>query len=109
MGKNYTTKTAALKATTIDTRILDAKNIFVQPRGTDNQTRENILDIIDKSKTIVYDTRGENVTENDLWGRWIENTEDGKAILHDDFILLDTGLPLSDEVYSISNNKAFNE
>lgn len=109
MGKNYTTKTAALKATIIDTRTLDAKNIFVQPRGTDNQTRENILDIIDKSKTIVYDTRGENVTENDLWGRWIENTEDGKAILHDDFILLDNGLPLSDELYSISNNKAFNE
>lgn len=75
MSKLYTTKTAALKATTIDSNIIDAKKIFVYPGAGDKTDRVNILDLIEDAKTI-YDERGTNTTENDIWGRSVEINED---------------------------------
>ena len=87
MSKEYTTKTAALKATTIDTRILDAKKIMVYPGGGDEKERKDILDVI-KNSVEILDSRGENATEYDVWGTWVEKTEDGKFILHDDYVYI---------------------
>lgn len=75
MSKVYTTKTAALKATIIDSNIIDAKKIFVYPGTGDRTERINILDLIEDAKTI-YDERGTNTTENDIWGRSVEINED---------------------------------
>ena len=64
--KNYTTKTAALKATVADISKLKVK-------GKDVAT----------SVKHPNDTR-EVITENDLWGSWAEITKDGEIIFHDD-------------------------
>ena len=74
----YTTKTAALKATFVDARVIDAKKIKI--KGQD------ILEKIEgASKTTKHanDTR-ETITENDLWGQYIETKADGTIIVHDD-------------------------
>ena len=79
----YTTKTASLKATKADVGKLDVKKI--------NLKGKNILEYIGENKTIVkhaQDTRT-TVTENDLWGQWIETLEDGTVIIHDDWIISD--------------------
>ena len=80
MSKNYTTNITALKATTVDARALNAKRITLEGK--------DILDYIGENKTTVKhanDTR-ETVTENDLWGDWIETLEDGTVIVHDDWV-----------------------
>ena len=80
MGKNFTTKTASIKATHAEFRNLDAKQIKLKDK--------NILDYIkDAIPTIKHsqDTR-ETVTENDLWGQWVEALEDGTVIVHDDWV-----------------------
>ena len=41
--KNYTTQTAALKATTIDTRLLDAKRIDTQKLFVNGSTLEEVI------------------------------------------------------------------
>ena len=67
----YTTKTASLKATRADIRNLETKTIKVN--GKDVVTSVKHSD----------DTR-EVITENDLWGQYIETLEDGTVIVHDD-------------------------
>lgn len=62
--KNYTTKTASLRATKIDTNKIELKG-------------KNILDYISENKTTILDERGTNVTENDLWGTTITTDENG--------------------------------
>ena len=52
---NFTTRTASLRATKIDTSKITLKG-------------KNILDYISENKTKVLDDRGDFVTENDLWG-----------------------------------------
>jgi hypothetical protein len=67
-----------LSATYADVRRLNAKKI--------NLKGKNILEYISESKTVVkhsHDTR-ETVTEDDLWGQWIETLDDGTVIIHDD-------------------------
>ena len=78
--KNYTTKTASLRVTNADIRNLDVKKI--------NLDGKNILEYIDESvPTIKHanDTR-ETVTENDLWGQWVETKDDGTVVVHDDWV-----------------------
>ena len=113
MSREYTTKTAALKATTIDTRILDAKKIMVYPGGGDEKERKDILDVI-KDSIEILDSRGENATEYDVWGTWVEKTEDGKFILHDDYVYIDNmvaekllNCPDLEAVTTIADNKLF--
>lgn len=82
MSKAYTTKTAALRATTIDSNIIDANKIFVYPGDGDKTERTNILDLIKKSSKVLYDERGTNITQNDIWGRSIETIEDKTYVRH---------------------------
>ena len=69
----YTTKTAALKATKADINKLETKKLKV-----------NGKDVVLGAKH-ANDTR-ETVTENDIWGQYIETLEDGTAIVHDDYV-----------------------
>ena len=108
--ENYTTRTAALKAAVIDTRILDARQITL--KGKD------ILEYIGNSDsgggttTVKHckDTR-EVITENDLWGDWIETKEDGTVIVHDDYVQSpnanDEGYAWNTRITKVENNKAF--
>ena len=80
MGKNFTTKTASIKATHADVRKLDANE--------SNLKGKNILEYIEESvPTITHskDTR-ETVYENDLWGQWVETKDDGTIVVHDDWV-----------------------
>ena len=76
--KNYTTKTAALKATTIDTRLLDAKRIDTQKLFVNG---ENVTDLLDSSRVKVW--RGK-------WSDGSFNTCDGT----------DTGVWCSESIFN---------
>lgn len=47
MAKNYTTKTASLRATIADVRTLDAKKIKVTDTRADSATKGQQVDIVD--------------------------------------------------------------
>ena len=69
-----------LSATYADVRKLDVKKI--------NLKGKNILEYIKESVPTIkhsQDTR-ETVTENDLWGQYVETLEDGTIIVHDDWV-----------------------
>ena len=97
--KNYTTKTAALKATVADISKLKVK-------GKDVAT----------SVKHPNDTR-EVITENDLWGSWAEITKDGEIVFHNDEIMNPNkdlpsntcaeGMPWNSSITKIENNKAY--
>ena len=69
--KLYTTSTAALKATSADIRILDAKKIKLKGK--------NILDYIKESEFTNYDTRDPQLKndEVDIWNTEISLSEEG--------------------------------
>ena len=71
MNKNYTTKTAALNAVTVDTRILDSKKIILNGK--------NILDYISDSEFNSYDTRDPQLKndELDVWNTAISLSDNG--------------------------------
>ena len=93
-----------LSATYADVRKLDVKKI--------NLKGKNILEYIKESvPTIKYskDTR-ETITEDDLWGQYIETKSDGTIIIHDDEVTNPNGSDLSAWDYSITkveDNKAY--
>ena len=69
--KNYTTKTAALRATIADVNKLETKKIKVNGKDVATSVKHP------------NDTR-EVITENDLWGSWAEITSNGEIIFHED-------------------------
>ena len=91
-----------LSTTYVDVRRLDAKKI--------NLKGKNILDYIKESTPTVkhsQDTR-ETVTENDLWGQWVETLEDGTVIVHDDEINVpDVVFKWDERITSVKNNKVY--
>ena len=100
MTKNYTTKTASLKATKIDTRNLDAKKISIDGK--------NVLDYIDENETIVKDTR-EVITENDLWVSETTKDENGVVIISHNPIKKSTDIysAWNRDVTKVEDNKAY--
>ena len=94
--KNYTTKTAALRATIADVNKLEAKKIKV-----------NGKDVVLGAKHS-QDTR-ETVTENDLWGQYTE-IKDGQVIVHDDEVInptRSTDIAWNNEITKVEDNKAY--
>ena len=89
MSEIYTTNTASLKATTANIRMLNTKTIDAKKIKVDGK---NLIELIGENsggiKVLKHakDTR-ETVTENDLWGQYIETLEDGTAIVHDDEVV----------------------
>ena len=105
----YTTKTAALKATKADINKLDAKKIYLGG--------ENILDLINNNNNTsattnikhANDTR-ETVTENDIWGPWIETMSDGTIIVHDDEVInpnASSSSAWNTSITKVEDNKAY--
>ena len=94
--KNYTTKTAALNAVTVDTRILDSKKIVLNGK--------NILDYISDSEFNSYDTRDPQLKndELDLWNTEISLSDNGhievKPHVHGISINEDTGETVYEEI-----------
>jgi hypothetical protein len=70
---NYTTTTAALKATKADVRNLNASAVKVKGKDVVIGVKHH------------KDTR-ETVTENDLWGQWTE-VKNGEVVVHEDYIV----------------------
>jgi len=68
---NYTTRTASLRATIADVRVLDAKKM--------NLDGKNILDYISDSEFDSYDTRDPQLKndELDIWNTEISLSEEG--------------------------------
>ena len=94
-----------LSATYADVRKLDVKKI--------NLKGENILDIIKRATPTIkhsQDTR-ETVTENDLWGQYIETKSDGTIIIiHDDWVTNPNASNLSawnSSITKVEDNKAY--
>ena len=137
MAKNYTTKTASLKAVTIDVHKLEANNLKVngedvlQKIGTTksevlesiNTTKSELLDELDTVKQdllyeidnavptvkISTDTR-ETITENDLWGTYVETKDNGEIVIHDDFISnpnASSNSAWKSTITKVANNKAY--
>ena len=100
----YTTKTAALKATKADINNLNVKKLFLGG--------ENILNIIKRATPTIKhanDTR-ETVTENDLWGQYIETTSDGTVIVHDDWVTnpnSSNSVGWNTSITKVEDNKAY--
>jgi hypothetical protein len=91
-----TFSTSALKSTLIDARIINTKKLKVSGK-----------DII-KDVKYTKDTRTE-VTENDIWGSYVENDK-GNVIIHDDYfesIILDE--ELKSKISRIEDNKIYIE
>ena len=101
MTKNYTTKTASLRATKIDTRNLDVKKLSIDGK--------NVLDYINESETIIKDSRGDNITENDLWATKVSKDENGKVVVEHSEIKLPDGdlTSLYGNITKIEDNKAY--
>ena len=100
MTKNYTTKTASLHATVIDSRNVDAKKISIDGK--------NVLDYINEKETIVKDER-DLITENDIWGTKVIKDENDNVIVTHDFITIptDNESPWKKQVTKIEDNKAY--
>lgn len=95
---NFTTRTASLRATKIDTSKITLKG-------------KNILDYISESKTKVLDDRGEFVTDQDLWGTSVTTDENGVVhVSHKWVTNPNTFLsPWNSSVKAVQNNKAYSE
>jgi hypothetical protein len=109
MATNFITNTASLKTTIADIRKLDAKKINAQ---TIFLGGENIRDIINNATSTIkhsQDTR-ETVTENDIWGQYIETKDDGTIIVHDDEVInpnLDDNNAWNKSITKVVGNKAY--
>ena len=90
-----------LSATYADVRKLNAKKIFLGG--------ENILDIINSSTPTIKhanDTRT-TITEDDLWGQWVETTSDGTIIIHDEWVTNPNSGAWNTSITKVEDNKAY--
>lgn len=63
MATNYTTKTAALKATLADIRKVEATKVMVSPDGKSSTPKVDVLDLIDDAKDELSEAITEAITE----------------------------------------------
>lgn len=74
--KNYTTKTAFLRATKADVRTLDTKKLFID--GV------NITDLIKNGQVTILDDRGTLANDElDIWSSNVSIDEDGNVIVRE--------------------------
>lgn len=105
MATNYTTKTAALKATKADINKIDAKKMLLNGK--------NILDYISDSEFNSYDTRDPQLKndELDIWNTAISLSEEGhievKPKEHSYKTIPITTLHMFKNVVTIRNNEVF--
>lgn len=74
--KNYTTKTASLRATQADVRTLDTKKLFID--GV------NINDLIKNGQVTILDDRGTLANDElDIWRSNVSTDEEGNVIVRE--------------------------
>jgi hypothetical protein len=101
MIDKYTTETAALKATVGKFKKLDTNKLTIN--GKDISEIGGSVGEIKHAQ----DTR-ETVTENDLWGQWVETLEDGTVIIHDDWATNPNGTKAwNTSITKVEDNKAY--
>lgn len=108
MSDKYNTETASIRATIGKFRKLDTDKLTI--KGQD------ISELVGNgggsgSVTIKHanDTR-ETVTDNDLWGQWVETLEDGTVIVHDDWVTnpnVGSSAAWNTSITKVENNKAY--
>ena len=108
MSDKYNTETASIKATIGKFRKLDTDKLTI--KGQD------ISELIGSgngggsgSVTIKHaqDTR-ETVTENDLWGQYIETKSNGTVVIHDNEVVNPNGgNAWNTSITKVENNKAY--
>lgn len=104
---NYTTKTAALRATKADINKLDAKKLLLNGK--------NILDYISDSEFNSYDTRDPQLKndELDIWNTEISLSEEGhievKPLEHTDATINSTQIAALQGAVKIINNEVFGD
>lgn len=109
MDTNFVTNTASLKTTIADIRILNSNKIDAKKMLLDGK---NILEYIEGNTPTVkhsQDTR-ETVTENDLWGQYIETKDDGTIIVHDDWVTnpnVANKSAWNESITKVEDNKAY--
>lgn len=74
--KNYTTKTASLRATKADIRNLDAKKLFVDGVSITDLIKSGQVNILDDRGTLAND-------ELDIWSSNVSTDEDGNVIVRE--------------------------
>lgn len=101
-----------LSATYADVRRLDAKKVSIKTLAASsiNLAGKNILEYLSGATIAVKhtnDTR-ETITENDLWGQWVES-KDGETIIHDGFIekTWSNSTSWNKNITKVENNKAY--
>lgn len=106
MSKQYTTRTAALKATTIDSNIIDAKKLMIYPgAGSNKNERKNILELIKDNQINLYDARGIDTTTKDIWGRKIEKNGEN-SIIHCKWLNATIDDETKSSIHKVHYNKA---
>jgi hypothetical protein len=106
MSKQYTTRTAALKATTIDSNIIDAKKLMIYPgAGSNKNERKNILELIKDNQINLYDARGIDTTSKDIWGRKIEKNGEN-SIIHCNWLNATIDDETKSSIHKVHYNKA---
>lgn len=108
MSKSYTQRTAALKAVILDANTIDAKKLLIYPGKGDKNDRINIIELISQSIADAteeyFDERGENKTEYDIWGHYVES-KDGKTTIHHEWLTGSFTDELKKNIVKVSNNK----
>lgn len=108
MSKSYTQRTAALKALILDANMIDAKKLLIYPGKGDKNNRINIIELISQSIADAteeyFDERGENKTEYDIWGHYVES-KNGKTTIHHDWLTGSFTDELKKNIAKVSNNK----
>lgn len=110
MSNNYTKNTASLKANRITAGTIDSKKLFIYAEEGKDDSRKNILDILKdlKESIEILDERGNDVTENDIWGRYVKN-EDGVNVIHNKWLNATVDESLKTLVTKIEHNKAYDD
>ena len=104
MSDKYTTETASIRATIGKFRKLDTDKLTI--KGQD------ISELVGTGGSVAeikhaQDTR-ETVTDDDLWGQWVETLDDGTVIIHDTvFDNPDTSKAWKETISKIEDNKAY--
>lgn len=90
MSKLYTTNTAALKAVTINSNIINTKKLMIYPGGEDKSTRKNILEIINETADDIAELQSRNYSYTDVENTF-SATNTFKAPIHTNNIVVDNG------------------
>lgn len=113
MTNNYTTRTASLRATLADIRKLNTKRIDTNQLFIDGK---NFLYYINNTiSSSIFDERGQNIKDSDIWSNKIDKQSDGNIIINFNSTIepslterwFQNNKDISKNIKKIENNKAY--